>query len=101
MLGSKRDPIFPDVPTATELGFPVALDLWRGIAVPKGTPKAAIDRLETAIKHSVESEAFKEAGDSLGFTPAFLPSDGFEKLIASDDRRLAEVMADLGLKKSK
>jgi tripartite-type tricarboxylate transporter receptor subunit TctC len=101
MLGSKRDPIFPDVPTATELGFPVALDMWRGIAVPKGTAKPIIDMLETSIKHTVESPAFKEAGESIGFTPAFLPSAEFAKLIASDDTRLAEVMADLGLKKSK
>lgn len=101
MLGTKRDPIFPDVATATELGFPVALDLWRGIAAPKGTPQPVIERLEAAIKHSVESEAFKEAGDSIGFTPAFLPAGEFEKLIASDDKRLSEVMADLGLKKSK
>jgi tripartite-type tricarboxylate transporter receptor subunit TctC len=101
MLGPKRDPIFPDVPTATELGFPVALDMWRGIAVPKGTPKAVIAMLETSIKHTVESQAFKEAGESIGFTPAFLPSAEFTKLIASDDTRLAEVMTDLGLKKSK
>ncbi|HEY7301024.1 MAG TPA: tripartite tricarboxylate transporter substrate binding protein [Xanthobacteraceae bacterium] len=101
MLGSKRDPIFPDVPTATELGFPVALDMWRGIAVPKGTPKPVIDMLEASIKHTVESPAFKEAGESIGFTPAFLPADEFGKLIASDDTRLAGVMADLGLKKSK
>jgi tripartite-type tricarboxylate transporter receptor subunit TctC len=101
MLGSKRDPIFLDVPTATELGFPVALDMWRGIAVPKGAAKPVIDMLETSIKHTVESPAFKEAGDSIGFTPAFLPSADFGKLIASDDTRLAEVMGDLGLKKSK
>ena len=37
-LGSKRDRIFPDAPTATEAGFPVALDLWRGIVVPKILP---------------------------------------------------------------
>ena len=45
VLGSERDPVFPDVPTAKELGFPVALDMWRGIAVPKGTPKPVIAKL--------------------------------------------------------
>jgi len=101
MLGSKRDPIFPDAPTATELGFPVVLDMWRGIAAPKGTPKPVIAKLEAAVKQSVESQAFKEVGDAIGFTPAFLPAADFTKLIANDDRRLGEVMADLGLKKSK
>src|SRR6266545_4546486 len=34
VLGSKRDPVFPEVPTANELGYPVTLDMWRGIAAP-------------------------------------------------------------------
>src|ERR1700731_4734332 len=38
VLGSARDPVFQDVPTAAELGYDVRLDMWRGIAVPKGTP---------------------------------------------------------------
>jgi tripartite-type tricarboxylate transporter receptor subunit TctC len=101
MLGSKRDPVFPDVPTASELGFAVALDMWRGIAVPKDTPKPAIAKLEDSIKRTVESQPFKDAGKAIGFTPAFLSASEFAKLIASDDTRLAQVMADLGLKKNK
>jgi tripartite-type tricarboxylate transporter receptor subunit TctC len=98
-LGGKRDPVFPDVPTAKELGFPIALDMWRGIAVPKGTPKPVVAKLQEAIKRTVESPEFSEAGKNLGFVPAYLPADEFGKLIASDDARLTEVMADLGLKK--
>ena len=99
VLGSKRDPIFPDVPTANESGYAVALDMWRGIAVPKGVPKPIIVRLQNAIKTTVESEAFKEAGKSIGFAPAYLPADDFGRLIASDDAKLASVMVELGLKK--
>ena len=99
VLGSKRDPIFPDVPTANVSGYAVALDMWRGIAVPKGVPKPIIVRLQNAIKTTVESEAFKEAGKSIGFAPAYLPADDFGRLIASDDAKLASVMVELGLKK--
>ena len=99
VLGSKRDPIFPDVPTANESGYAVALDMWRGIAVPKGVPKPIIVRLQNAIKTTVESEAFKEAGKSIGFAPAYLPADVYGRLIASDDAKLASVMVELGLKK--
>src|SRR5262245_20777182 len=38
-LVSSRDPALPEVPTAREQGFDVALEAWRGIATPKGTPK--------------------------------------------------------------
>jgi len=98
-LGSKRDPIFPDVPTAQELGYPVALDMWRGIAVPKGTPKPVVVRLQDAIRRTVEAPSFADAGKAIGFMPAYLPADDFGKLIAGDDARLAQVMGDLGLKK--
>jgi tripartite-type tricarboxylate transporter receptor subunit TctC len=39
VVSAQRDPLLPDVPTAQELGHKVALDAWRGVAVPKGTPK--------------------------------------------------------------
>jgi tripartite-type tricarboxylate transporter receptor subunit TctC len=99
VLGEKRDPVFVDVPTAKELGFPVALDMWRGIAVPNGTPKPIIAKLQDAVRLSVESPAFKDAGKSIGFAPAYLPAQDFAKLIASDDVKLAQLMDELGLKK--
>ena len=99
VLGTKRDPIFPDAPTAKELGFPVTLDMWRGIAVPGGTPKPIIAKLQDAIKQSVETPAFSDAGKSIGFTPAYLPAADFGQLIASDDAKLAQLMDELGLKK--
>jgi len=101
VLGSKRDPIFPDVPTASELGYAVSLDMWRGVAVPKGTPKPVITKLQDAIKKTVESKEFADAGKTNGFTPAYLPADDFGKLIATDDKKLAVVMTELGLMKKK
>jgi tripartite-type tricarboxylate transporter receptor subunit TctC len=47
----------------------------------------------------VESPEFQAAGKNVGFTPAYLPADAFGKLIADDDKRLAEVMKEIGLKK--
>jgi tripartite-type tricarboxylate transporter receptor subunit TctC len=99
VLGSKRDPIFPDTPTAQELGYPVALDMWRGIAVPHGVHRSIIAKLQESIRRTVESPAFHDAGKAIGFMPAYLPADEFGKLIAGDDAKLARAMADLGLKK--
>jgi tripartite-type tricarboxylate transporter receptor subunit TctC len=100
VLGSKQEPAFPDAPTAQKLGYTVILDMWRGIAVPKGTPKPVIARLEEAIRKTVDSAEFQQAGKDIGFTPAFLPADEFSTLIARDDLKLAQVMKDLGLKKN-
>jgi tripartite-type tricarboxylate transporter receptor subunit TctC len=100
VLGSKREPAFPEVPTAQKLGYTVILDMWRGIAAPKGTPKPVVAKLEDAIKKAVESSEFQQAAQEIGFTPAFLPAEEFGKLMAADDRKLAEVMKELGLKKN-
>ena len=52
VVAKKRIPALPDTPTMIESGFP-ELDLgsWQGIYVPKGTPKAIMDRLyKVAVK---------------------------------------------------
>jgi tripartite-type tricarboxylate transporter receptor subunit TctC len=95
----KRDPTLPDAPTAQEQGVNVALEAWRGIAVPKGTPRAVIAALEAAIRATVESPEFVQGAERLNVTPAFMPAAGFGDLIAKEDAQLARIMQDIGLKK--
>ena len=98
-LAANREPAFPDVPTALEQGYKFQADMWRGIAVPKGTPPAVVARLEDAIRKTVESPAFKAQGDKLGFVPAYQPAEDFGKTIAAEDILLAKLMEDVGLRK--
>src|SRR5687767_14752262 len=70
----KRDPTLPDAPTAQEQGVNVALEAWRGIAVPKGTPRAVVAALEAAIRATVESAEFAQAAEKLNVRPAFMPA---------------------------
>ena len=98
-LTQNRDPAWPQVPTARELGFDVALDAWRGIAVPRGTPPSVIGALETAIRRTAESAEFASAAQNVGVRPAFLPADLFSSLIAREDAELSRLMQMIGLKK--
>ncbi len=98
-LTSARDPLLGDVPTARELGYDIALEAWRGIAAPKGTPKAAVAMLEGAIKKTAESPEFAQACEKLGVRPAFMPGEEFGPLIAKEDTELARIMQLIGLKK--
>jgi len=99
-LSAKRDPAFPDVATASEQGVNVAADAWRGIAVPKGTPRPVIAKLEDAIRKTVASAEFIKASESLSVAPAFLAADDFGRLMAKEDAELAQIMQSLGLKKT-
>ena len=99
VLTPSRDPALPDVPTAREQGIDVALEAWRGIAVPRGTPKPVIAALESAIRRTVESPEFAKGSESLGVRPAFLPAAEFAEVIAKEDADLARLMQLIGLKK--
>jgi tripartite-type tricarboxylate transporter receptor subunit TctC len=99
VTSKSRVPLVPNVPTAKEQGFDVDVVMWRGIAVPAGTPKDVIARLQGAVQAVVNSADFKSQSAKLGFEPDFLPAAEFGKVIASDDAAIAGLMADLGLKK--
>jgi len=99
-LTQARDPAWPDVATAREQGFDAALDAWRGIAVPRGTPREAIAKLEGAIRKTVESPEFAAQAAKLGVRPAFLPAAGFSELISQEDASLSRLLQQIGLKKS-
>jgi tripartite-type tricarboxylate transporter receptor subunit TctC len=98
-LTQNRDPAWPEVPTARELGFDVALDAWRGIAVPRGTPRQVISALEGSIRSTVTSPEFVKAAENVGVRPAFLPADEFSALVAKEDAELSRLMQAIGLKK--
>jgi len=98
-LTQTRDPAWPDVPTAREMGFDVALDAWRGIAVPRGTPPQVIAALENAIRTTTSSPEFISAAEKLGVRPAFMPAQDFSVLVAKEDAELSRLLQAIGLKK--
>jgi len=98
-LTQNRDPAWPDVPTARELGVKVVLDAWRGIAVPHGTPRQVISQIESAIRMTAASPEFVAQSGKLGVRPAFLPAEEFSALVAKEDADLARLMQKIGLKK--
>jgi tripartite-type tricarboxylate transporter receptor subunit TctC len=94
-----RDPALPEVPTAREQGIDVALEAWRGIAAPKGTPKSVISMLEGAIRQTVATPEYAKASADLGVRPAYLPATEFGELIAKEDGELASLMRTIGIEK--
>ncbi|MDE0113849.1 MAG: tripartite tricarboxylate transporter substrate binding protein [Albidovulum sp.] len=98
MPSGVRNPVMPDVPTARELGFDVALDLFRGLSVPKGTPDDVKAKLANAMAEAAQSAEFMDLAMQKGFTVDPLDSAAFGEILEVDDAMIKSILenADLG-----
>ncbi|HBB16650.1 MAG: hypothetical protein A3J94_12925 [Syntrophus sp. RIFOXYC2_FULL_54_9] len=80
VLDDKRNPAFPDVPTAKEQGVDLVYLMWRGVLAPKATPRPVIDRLAQGFKKMVETKTVLNMFKSFGDVANYLGPDEFGKL---------------------
>ncbi len=57
---SQRLPQAPDIPTLTELGYPIQAGTMRGFTFTAGVPKEALTVMETALKKAHDSPEWKD-----------------------------------------
>jgi tripartite-type tricarboxylate transporter receptor subunit TctC len=63
----KRVPSLPDIATLDELGVKGAnVGIWHALYAPKGTPKAAIDKLAMALQEALKDDIVKKRFADLG-----------------------------------
>jgi tripartite-type tricarboxylate transporter receptor subunit TctC len=78
----------PNVPTAAEAGLPgFQIQGWNALFAPKGTPKEILDKLNSALRAAVASEAFLKRMDELGALPASgeeLTPEYIQKLVPAE-----------------
>ena len=59
--GAQRSPLFPQVPTFTELGFPeVETHAWFGLFLPAGSPREAVARIYHDTKRILDDPQFRQ-----------------------------------------
>jgi tripartite-type tricarboxylate transporter receptor subunit TctC len=68
-----RSRSLPEVPTVAESGFPgFSAGSWFGLFVPKGTPRAVIDKLNQGVNKALpglQEQMVREGADPVGGTP--------------------------------
>ena len=99
MSTEERDPTYKDVPTMKELGYPVVMELFRGISVPAGTPAPVLAKLEAAFKKGAQDPTFVNLAKKKGFNISFMGTAEFEKYIAVQNENVATAMKLGGLVK--
>jgi len=90
--GATRTDAVPDVPTVAEAGLPGFEVLnWQGIAVPKKTPDAIVQRLNRALLTTLKSPEMINALATQGLDAAGGTPEQFGTLIKSEIEKYAKV----------
>lgn len=84
VIGDKRQPVLPDVPTFAELGLAGLEELpYYGVFAPAGTPQATLDRFNQALAGVLAQPDVKEKLTAMGLSVAHQPQAAFTARVKS------------------
>jgi tripartite-type tricarboxylate transporter receptor subunit TctC len=95
----KRQRLFPNTPTATELGWPTALGTWFVLTAPKGTPPAVLKYLHDAAKAAIEEPSFVQLMSNRGVDIEYKTGEKCRQDLWKEYREHTEILKRLGMLK--
>ncbi|WP_395710838.1 Bug family tripartite tricarboxylate transporter substrate binding protein [Reyranella sp.] len=82
---TSRSPLFPEVPTMAEAGWPAAeVVVWAGVMAPAGTPRTVTRRLERAFIEAIVAPDMRARLVKLGADPVGHGAKAFAEVIERD-----------------
>ena len=96
---AKRSSLLPDMPTIAEAGVPgYEATSWNGFAVPTGTPKAVINRLQQETLKAVSIPEVKERMYVLGIETIASTPEQFAAHIKAERDKWVPLLKKIGVK---
>jgi tripartite-type tricarboxylate transporter receptor subunit TctC len=93
----QRHPHAPDVPTVNETGLPgFEVSVWYGFAVPAGTPRPVVERLNAEIARALRTPAVAERLDALGLAIVADAPDEFARFVAAESEKMRKLVQASG-----
>ena len=95
-LRTLRHPHLPDVPTVSELGYPdLVITAWFGLAMPRQTPRAIVERVNTEVMRALQSPDMVEKMGNIGVDTAKPNTpDDFAQLLKAEMARWKKVVKE-------
>ena len=95
---AKRHHSLPDVPALSELlpGFETLA--WFGVLAPAGTPRAVVERINSAINLALEQPEIKARLATLSCDPAPTTPEAFAARVSADVARWKKLAADKNIR---
>lgn len=97
VFSNRRHPDYPDVPTVAEQGIDATQLSYVGCFAPRGTPEAALDQLERALRVAMAGDAFRSVAQRGRVVIDFQPRASFGPLVSSEFAAFGTVLKALGV----
>ncbi len=99
VAGAKRNPAFPDVPCAAELGLPeYTVQTWYGMWAPKGTPADVVARAVDEIRKAGNTPEAKAVWANQGADFSPMTPQQFGQFVSAEVKRWTQVVKISGAK---
>ena len=100
VTSAHRYALLPDVPTVAESGVPELKGFealaWNGVLVSAGTPRAVVDRINSALNAALQEPAVKERLKAAGLDPVGGTPEQFTQLIQDESSKWAPIIKRSG-----
>ena len=98
-FGSERSPLFPNVPTLKESGFPaLELSVWGGIFAPAGTPPEIVRRLNAELQKAGSNPELQQQMAATGSQFIQMSVEGFNVFVKTEFDKWQRMVKETGLK---
>jgi tripartite-type tricarboxylate transporter receptor subunit TctC len=94
--GEGRLAALPDVPSLTELGYPVQFAQWSGLFVSAGTPEPIVEKLREAAHAAANDPKVVQTIGNAGSPMLYLDAPEFGRYWSADAARMADVVQRIG-----
>jgi len=93
--GMRRSPSLPDLPTVAESGVPGYESLsWSGIAVPAGTPRAVVERLNQGLNAVLAQADMRQKLAEQGAETIGGPPEAFARHIGAEREKWSRLIRE-------
>jgi len=89
----KRSTLAPDLPTMQEQGYKLLSGASRGIALPAGSPKEAVEYWDNAVKKVTESAEFKDGMAKMGLPIKYMNNKDYTKHYQETEAAIKPIMS--------
>jgi tripartite-type tricarboxylate transporter receptor subunit TctC len=100
VTSTQRYALLPDVPTVAESGLPELKGFeamaWNGVLIAAGTPRAVVDRINSALNAALQDPSVKERLKAAGLEAIGGTPEQFTKLIQDESNKWAPIIQRSG-----